>query len=82
MGPGGRGQVRYIDPLILGRWVGEVLHDTELAEAIREAASEEVVYARQIESVEPLLQQRLGQCRAVTEPEKAKEETASQDLTA
>lgn len=77
LGPGGQGQVRYVDLPLLSRWVAEVLGDGELAEAIREAAAQEEVYGKQVGPVRDLLAQRLQQCLAATaEPKEAdREET-------
>lgn len=70
LAPGGRASIHYIDPGALARWVGEVLGDTELADALREAVAQEEVYANQVGPVRALLEQRLEQFRRVAGKDK------------
>jgi len=59
------GSIGYIDPVKLERWVGETLGDKELADAIGKKVKEYSNYREQVESIKPLMKQRLRQCQEI-----------------
>jgi len=59
------GSIGYIDPVRLERWVGETLGDKELAEVISKKAKEGNSYKERVETIRPMMEQRLKQCREI-----------------
>jgi len=69
--------VGYLDPVALARWVEEVLEDEELADAIRQTASQGEFYGAVAMPIKELLIERLEQSDRVLHPV----EPATDELT-
>lgn len=63
--------INYVDPVHLARWIGDVLGDEVLAEALLEIASSRKAYGFLVPDLKNLIASRLEQARQVlgiTEP--------------
>ncbi len=63
--------INYVDPMHLARWIGDVLGDEALADALREIASSRKAYGFLVPDLKALIASRIEQARQVlglTEP--------------
>lgn len=69
---GVQGTVNYVDPAHLARWIGDVLGDAELSDAIGELIATRKAYGFLVPDIKRLVSERLEQCREVLSLEVAR----------
>lgn len=62
---GSRASIAYVHADALIRWVAEALADPALAQRLRAAVDASDSYVAGVRAMQPILQERLDQCRAV-----------------
>ena len=64
---GSKAYVGYIDPLVLKKWMAEVIGDKVLAEAIKEEMERLDNFKDQVTAIKMLISERFNQCATLLE---------------
>lgn len=62
-------QVHYIDPASITTWVGDVIGDTELADALDEVVDISRPFGFLVPEIKRLLAERIAQCDGILQPQ-------------
>ena len=62
-------QVRYIDPGTISTWVGDVIGDAELAEALDAVVDTSRPFGFLVPEIKSLLAERIAQCDEILQPQ-------------